>query len=455
LIKIFGLTINRVLFFFVVIIVSVCGVNSSINPNSNYHNSNDDNNNNNNNKPSAIPLILIATADEETNNRNNNNLSNDDDGKNDTNSYKGVNIRGLYTSLQYERYPSAPTPLLADYYNKSFRLISEAGMNHIRYVFYWEAYERNPQLFMNELDTVANFADKWKLNVLYDNHQYHTSSWLDPKNGTGFPDFLFLSSTDASSLIYRKGSGGEPTDKPAQVWWSKWWDRSIQDTKRNDGWTLQANFLKKIVQEVDEHPSTLGYEILNEPQIHNDNQWSKVGKYNTFMVNELRKVTEKAIAYSQQIPTSLENSAISMTPKNIAKMAPNNKTNIVFEFTIYGEPIPNTYQGNRFSIFVQAGKLAGVPLYIGEWNNVKREKVNDDESNIVYQINSEKSDLTQKQAVRFLEDFKEVDIWGWAYWNWNLIPHPAANVNLITVTESGDIETTIYYDILKHAISNG
>ena len=182
MIKIFGLTINRVLFFFVVIIVSVCGVNSSINPNSNYHNSNDDNNNNNNNKPSAIPLILIATADEETNNRNNNNLSNDDDdGKNDTNSYKGVNIRGLYTSLQYERYPSAPTPLLADYYNKSFRLISEAGMNHIRYVFYWEAYERNPQLFMNELDTVANFADKWKLNVLYDNHQYHTSSWLDPK----------------------------------------------------------------------------------------------------------------------------------------------------------------------------------------------------------------------------------------------------------------------------------
>jgi hypothetical protein len=34
---------------------------------------------------------------------------------------------------------------------------------------------------MNELDTVASFADKSKLNVLYDKHQYHTSSWLDPK----------------------------------------------------------------------------------------------------------------------------------------------------------------------------------------------------------------------------------------------------------------------------------
>ena len=47
------------------------------------------------------------------------------------------------------------------------------------------------------------------------------------------------------------------------------------------------------------------------------------------------------------------------------------------------------------------------------------------ESNIVYQINSERSDLTQKQAYRFLEDFKEAHIWGWAYWNWNFISHPA------------------------------
>jgi hypothetical protein len=440
LIKIFGLSFNLILIF-VVAIVSIYGVNSSINTNSNYHNNSD-----NNNSP-KIPLVLIATADED----NSSNLEHD---KKNTNPYIGVNVRGLYTSLQHERYPSTPVPIPADYYNKSFKLISEADMNHIRYVFYWEAYERNPEMFLNELNTVASFADKWKLKVLYDNHQYHTSSWLDPKNGTGFPEWLFRNNIDNSSLVYQRGSGGEPKDESAQDWWNNWWSRTIKDVEGNDGWTRQANFLKRIIQEVDKHPSTLGYEILNEPQIHNDNQWSKVGKYNTFMVNELRKATEKTIAYSQQIPTSLQNSSISMTPKNIAKMAPTNKTNVVFKFTTYGEPIPKTYQGNRFSIFVQAGKIAGVPLYIGEWNNVKREKVNDDESTIVYQIDSEKSDLTQKQAYRFLEDFKEVDIWGWAYWNWNFIPHPAANVNLITVTANGDIDTTKYYDILKHAVSN-
>jgi hypothetical protein len=79
-------------------IVSICGVNSSINPNSNYHNNN---HNNNNNSPSTIPLILIATAanEETSNKKNNNNL--DSDQKN-TNPYIGVNVRGLYTSLQSE-----------------------------------------------------------------------------------------------------------------------------------------------------------------------------------------------------------------------------------------------------------------------------------------------------------------------------------------------------------------
>jgi hypothetical protein len=431
------------LLLFLIITVSLCQY-SSINTDDNYYHTND-------NRTSKVPLVSVASADEQIGNIDRNII---DSKKQKDANYIGVNMRGLYTSLQHERYPFAPAPLLAYYYDKSFRLISEAGMNHIRYALYWEAYERNPQLFMKELNTVAEFADKWKLNVLYDNHQYHTSSWLDPKNGTGFPEYLFLNNIDNSSLVYQRGSGGEPRDESARVWWGKWWDRDITDTNGNDGWTLQTNFLKRIIKTVDKHSSTLGYEILNEPQIHQDSQWSEVGLYNSFMVDELRNSTGKIIAYSQQIPTSLKYSVIDITPENIAKMAPTNNTNVIFKVTLYGEPIPGTYQGDRFSIFVKGGELAGVPLYIGEWNNVKREKVDDDESTIVYQINSERSDLTQKQANSFLEDFKEANTWGWAYWNWNLIPHPAPNVNLITVTKDGDISTTKYYDILKHAISN-
>jgi aryl-phospho-beta-D-glucosidase BglC (GH1 family) len=55
--------------------------------------------------------------------------------------YVGVNVRGYYTSLQNIRYS---TPFPEHYYDDSFKLISKAGMNHIRYVFYWEAYDKNP-----------------------------------------------------------------------------------------------------------------------------------------------------------------------------------------------------------------------------------------------------------------------------------------------------------------------
>ena len=101
----------------------------------------------------------------------------------------GVNMKGMYTSLNYERFPNIT--ISTDYYDQSFKLIKNIGMNHIRYVLYWEAYENNPSLFLQELENVANIADKCGLKIIYDNHQYHTSSWLDEKRGTGFPSFLF------------------------------------------------------------------------------------------------------------------------------------------------------------------------------------------------------------------------------------------------------------------------
>src|SRR5215208_7112948 len=56
----------------------------------------------------------------------------------------GVNMKGMYTSLNYERFPNIT--ITSDYYDDSFKLIKNIGMNHIRYVLYWEAYENNPTL---------------------------------------------------------------------------------------------------------------------------------------------------------------------------------------------------------------------------------------------------------------------------------------------------------------------
>jgi hypothetical protein len=351
----------------------------------------------------------------------------------------GVAMRGYYTSrAQSQNFTTLP----ANYYEDSFRLITQAGMNHVRYLFYWEGYEKNPSLFLRELTTVANTADKWGVKVLYDNHQWHTSSWFESR-GTGFPSFLF-----ENNSAYKKGGGGNTNDKSAKVWWTDWWNRSIKDTNGTDGWTLQANFLKKIVNAVDKHPSTLGYEILSEPHINSIDEWAKVGKFNTFMTDELRKVTQKIIAYSQQVPASINAPKISVRPENQAKMVPANKTNVVFKISLYGVPT-DPYHGARLAILIKAGKLAGVPLYVGEWNNVEREK-----SEGVFKINPNKSDITQSEVNLFVQTFKKLNVWGWNYWQWNFQTNKSPNFNLIKLTGDGLLHPTKYYEQLKNAIFN-
>jgi hypothetical protein len=345
--------------------------------------------------------------------------------------FMGVAMRGNYTSEKETEDNEIVAP--SDYYEESFKLIHDAGMNHVRYILYWESYEKNPSQFMEELTTVAETADKWGIKVLYDNHQWHTSSWLESR-GTGFPSFLFEGNPELEM-----DSGGDTNDEAAEIWWTDWWNRSVKDTSGNDGWSLLSKFLTRLVNALDSHPSTLGYEILNEPQIHSDDQWEKVGQFNTFMVNELRKVTQKTIAFSQQLPASPNAPDIDVIPENQAKMVPANKNNVVFKISLYGVPT-DSFQNARLNGLVEAAQLVDVPIYVGEWNNVVRER--------------EESDLTQEETNLFLEDFKRLDVWGWAYWQWNFNPHDVPNFNLILISEDGAMEPTKYYEQLKTAISD-
>ena len=134
----------------------------------------------------------------------------------------GVNMLGYYTSLPQTR--DFKNPLPDNYYDQSFKIIKDGGMNHVRYVYYWESYVKNPTAFINELKFVATLADKYGLKIIYDNHQFHTSSWLNPQRGTGFPNFLFQNNSE-----YAYGSGGGPKYPSAVAWWTHWWNREITD----------------------------------------------------------------------------------------------------------------------------------------------------------------------------------------------------------------------------------
>ena len=356
----------------------------------------------------------------------------------------GVNMLGYYTSLPQTRDFKNPFP--DNYYDQSYKIIKEGGMNHVRFVYYWESFVKNPVAFINELKFAATLADKYGIKIIYDNHQFHTSSWLNPQRGTGFPSFLFQNNS-----AYPYGSGGGPKYPSAAAWWTDWWNRVITDTNGTDGWNLQAQFLKKVVSTVDSHPSTVGYEILSEPQVHSADQWEKVGKYNTFMTDEMRQVTKKNLIYSMSIPVDLK-SNIGVNATNLAKMAPANKTDTIFKFSIYGLPSPGSYQEERLKMFISAGNLSGVPVYIGEWNNVARDKVINEEGDFVYEINPKTSDITPEDTTVILKKFNEIDPYGWAFWYWNFRPHRVENFNLVTSDDNGNLIPTKYFDILKNAV---
>ena len=70
------------------------------------------------------------------------------------------------------------------------------------------------------------------------------------------------------------------------------------------------------------------------------------------------------------IPIDLK-SEIKVNAENLAKMSPQNKENVVFKFALYGIP-SDGYQKDKLQLFENASRMAGVPLYVGEWNNIKR-----------------------------------------------------------------------------------
>ena len=359
----------------------------------------------------------------------------------------GVNMRGYYTSMPQSRDFKFPFP--DNYYDTSFKDISKANIvDHVRYRFYWESYVRNSSAFLKEIEDVAKTADKYGIKVVYDNHQFHTSSWLNAGRGTGFPPYFF---TDHA--LYEQDSGGTPKSAVSKTWWTNWWNNAMT-VNGSDGWTLQLDFLKKIVSITDKHPSTLGYEILSEPQVHSEDQWAKIGKYNTFMTNELRKITNKTIIYSMNIPIDLK-SSINVNAANLAKMTPQNKQNVVFKFSLYGIP-DDGYQSDKLQLFENASRIAGVPLYIGEWNNVKRVETYNDHGEKIWVIDDVQSDISQADANAIVGKFRDIGIWGLAYWEWSFVPNDTPNFNLVNVTSDKatgkeTMQPTEYFKIIENA----
>jgi Cellulase (glycosyl hydrolase family 5) len=351
----------------------------------------------------------------------------------------GVNMRGYHTFVgELREFRTAFPP---NYYEDSFRAISQSGMNTVRYLFTWESFEKNPRAFLNELNKVSESADKYGISMIYANDQHRISSWLDNKHGYGFPSLLFVGKPE-----FPRDHGGAPASPTAKLWWTEWYNRSIKNENGTaDGWSLQADFLKKIVRAVDNHSSTLGYEILNEPVLYTIDQWEKIGKFNTFITDELRTITKKLVVFDRQLPSDI-GGMLDAFPHNMAKMAPTNKTNVIFKTSIYGLPDHCSYAEQRLAISSQTANLLGVPLWIGEFN-------------IGVDNDHPTADINQTQLNIFVQKFKELGAWGWSFWVWNFKPLEmfVNNFNLAQFHRniSGyNLQTTKYFEYFKNTLTD-
>ena len=127
-------------------------------------------------------------------------------------------------------------------------------------------------------------------------------------------------------------------------------------------------------------------------------------------------------------------------------MAPSDKQNVAFKVSVYAVPEGDGYQEKRFDMFLKTSDLAGVPLYIGEWNNVVRTKQDG-----VTKLNPESSELTKSDARKILGSLKKAEVWGTAFWRWDYQKVATPNFNLVS-DKNGKLAPTKYLGILEDSV---
>ncbi len=303
----------------------------------------------------------------------------------------GVNFDGIKVAERQSRSRTIAPP--NNYISDSFRMFSEKKLDCIRVPFYWESFEKDPDGFFHELGVISEEADKNNLSCIYDNHQWECSSFLG--QGIGFPNSLL------STLFQRNppkdGSWNHPNKREQERFWNQWWDRKIVNGENKDGWELQRDLLRAVVNKLNNKKSTLGFEILNEPQVFRRSDFKKVSEYHDFMIANLEKDTKKPFHISYVYSNSIRSIGL---PWRQSKIRPKIQTKNEIIFDVHPYP--------PYHIILLYYKLVSTlmknnMIYAGEYNSGIKENVT---------INS-------RQHSQYIKRFLDFSMHGAAFWWWS------------------------------------
>jgi Cellulase (glycosyl hydrolase family 5) len=321
----------------------------------------------------------------------------------------GVNF-GAVQAAYYQNRPNENPP--CDYVKDSMKILSQAGIRTIRVPFYWESYERSRQEFRNDLSHILEHASINNLQVVLDNHHWETGSWLEC--GLGFPNSV-LSVCDH-----------------ARDFWFRFWDRTARDTQGRDVWERQVEFLKEVVTLTRDHPAVVAYEILNEPEIWRRQDYSKIKKYNAFMLSQLRPLARSRHKFviSWALPRIRVGDDYLYQRKQIIGLP--DLRDLIYDGHAYP---PNR---SRLRYFRRIVRRLGAQLWMGEFNS-----------------GFERGDtLNKRQLFQYIKRFKNARIYGWQLWKFDYrfdCNIPA--FNLARIDNNNRIKPTESFYHLAEAIS--
>lgn len=288
-----------------------------------------------------------------------------------------------------------------DYVSESMRHIKMHQMNLVRVPIYWESYANNSAAFLQELEVVARSAAQNDICVIYDNHQWYTSSYWDIKRlgdaeGRGFPSFV----VEKFPLI----QGEDEYVSTAAPFWNAFLKNEISvDGKKI--WDVQLEFLDKVIGRVDKFDNVIGYEILNEPHIFNASQYDDLGLYHTYMAKGIREISDKKIFFDRETTRGFQRlSSLE------SKIIPQNVSGLVYTPHLYAAPYPGSQAEDQVKKFKTWSDQWGIEVLVGEW-----------------------SATSQDESDAYLKAFKE-NGFGWTYYSWRPIESRGLGVSLYDTT---------------------
>jgi hypothetical protein len=207
----------------------------------------------------------------------------------------GVNFIDPVLSKKERKEDVPPNP---GYVTKYMAFAKKYDFNIIRVPIYWESYVGNEENFLAETELIAKEAQKHGIKVIYDNHHFFaTSQWGADirKGGIGFPSIL-------TGQYNPVGDGNTQTDNYGHAEVRAFWDDFYNNRVRNvpDAWSLQADYMKAVIERVDKYDNVLGYEILNEPHLWKKEHYTDLGEYHTAITKNLRQATDKTIIFTRE-----------------------------------------------------------------------------------------------------------------------------------------------------------